>query len=146
MEPLTEQDFTLEILADGVTRLWVCKKQFSTALGALEVQLDTPPDPVVLGAAQEFTALAQSKSTEVTRALYAQYLDFAEHKSWMKAQGVPLNLDEDEVLKYVERITVYAGRAGDGRIEGGIFIRTKWDAEHGMRFAIREGRLVRLPQ
>jgi hypothetical protein len=145
-EPLHEKDFNPPVPATGPVQLWVYNKSFSTALGPLQLELNARPDPALLEAAQDLITVVHSKISEIAAALYAQYLDFAEVKHWMKAQGVPLNLAEDQISQYVRSVTAYADRLGDGGIGMGVFIRTKWDPEHGMRFAIREGRLVRSPQ
>ena len=78
----------------------------------------------------------------ILKLIYVNYLRAAENQNWMNRCDVPRDLEEDQIIHYLQSQSVSVWRDSKGRVSAGIFISPMWDIEHGIDIGMVEGRVV----
>jgi hypothetical protein len=124
---------------------WRARMPLENPIGPFEIELDAPPDAELLAIANELIAVVSTQHAAIVKLIYANYLEAAEDRWWMKSCGVPRKLEEDQVLEYLRSRSISVRRDGKGRISGSIYFSPKWDIEHGIYLGLANGHVVPNP-
>jgi hypothetical protein len=139
---MTAEDFELQPRGPYLFNYWQARQQVETPFGSFVVEAhmpleDTaPPDPAMVRQANELAEFTRSNPEAILEKIYEHYRAMADH--WLEMCRVPRALRQDELSPYLEVLTLNVNRDGD---EPTIYVSPRWDVEHAISMAVREGRV-----
>jgi hypothetical protein len=142
---LIAHDFDIAPRGPYLFDRWIAKEPVENPLGPFDVELRQEPDEVLLRHANELVAFISSEYDVVLNAVYEHYQQTAEQKHWMKSCGVPIGLAEGRVKKYLRSRAIVVRYHRQGLVDAAIYIRPRWDIEHGIHLGLNHGRLFPNP-
>ena len=141
----TADDFVQDRRSPPLGDLWQAVVPLANPLGAFDVEIDGPPDAELLRCVNEYASALSDQYDAVLYIIHEDYLRAAEDRIWMKTCGVPRQLPEHRVLRYITSRSIYCGRGRTAEVGGSVFISPEWEPEHGLRLVLCGGRLVSNP-
>ena len=121
---------------------WRAKQLVDSPFGKFLVRLTTAPYDELVQTANVLIELLTRDHQTILNRTFALYQLVAEDKRWMKERRVPHDLEIDQVMAYVRNRIISVRRDPQGRVDGSISMRAKWDDEHLISFDLENGRLV----
>ena len=141
---MTADDFEHQPRGAYLFNFWHARPRLHTPFGEFVVEArmplqDTePPDEEMVRQANELVEFTRENPDAILDKIYEHYRGASGHPGWMESSGVPLGLDREELAPYLDALNVVVDRDG---AEPTIYVVPRWDHEHAIYLAVRDGRV-----
>jgi hypothetical protein len=141
---MTVEDFEHEPCGPHLVNFWHARPRVSTPFGEFQIEAhmppgDTsPPDPSMILQANELAEFTRAHPDAVLDKIYEHYTTIAAQPEWMESCGVPPGLRRDELAPYLDEMVLVIDR---DETEPTIYVVPRWDNEHAIYLAVRDGRV-----
>ncbi len=141
---MTAEDFEHQSRGPYLFNFWHARTRVRTPFGEFVVEAhmpleDTaPPDAAMVRQANELVEFTRAYPDAILDKIYEHYQAVSDHREWLESCGVPPGLRRDELARYLDTLNLVVDRDGS---EPTIYVVPRWDHEHAIYLAVRDGRV-----